>query len=127
MRQNRLIKIAITLIFTIINMVAFGQAKPDEFSFMSFEMEKYDSKIVLNWTANDGGNSNYFEVERSSDGKKFKTIMVVLGSDPSKNGPDKFESAHKVPTKNKAYYRLKHINSEGIITFSSIKSPDYNY
>ena len=127
MRQNRLLKIAIALLFIINNMVVFGQMRQEEFRFTSFETEKNEGKVVLNWTTNEGEPSNYFEVERSLDGKKFRTIMVVLGPDPVKMEEENYKSIDKTSTKNKAYYRLKHINKEGIITFSLIKSTDFNH
>lgn len=117
---------AIALLFIINNMVGFGQVKQEQSSFSSFEVEKIDHKILLNWTINAVGTGNYFEVERSFDGKNFKTIMVVLGPDPSIKEKEKFEGIDKTKAKNKAYYRLKHINEEGVITFSSIKSPVFN-
>ena len=126
MTQNRLIKIVIVLLFIINNMVVMGQSKEDKFRFASFETDQIDNKIVLNWTINEEETSNCFEVERSFDGKKFRTIMYVLGPDPSMQVQEKFEIRDKITTKNKAYYRLKHINKEGIITFSPIKSPAFN-
>ena len=126
MTQNRLIKTVITLIFILNNMVVFGQVKQEIFSFASFETEKGDNKVVLNWTINEEEISNYFEVEKSFDGKNFKTIMYVLGPDPAIKGKEKFESIDKTKTNKRSYYRLKHINKEGIITFSPIQSPAFN-
>ena len=123
MRQNRFIKIVITVFFILNNMAVIGQAELNKFEFASFETAITKENIVLNWTVTGEGISNYFEVERSFNGKNFKTIMYVLGPDPSTKEKDKFEGIYKITRNTKTYYRLKHINREGIVTFSPVKSP----
>ena len=110
----------------ISNLAVSGQVSQDDFTFSSFEIGGNGQNIALNWTVNKVEKSNYFEVERSIGGKKFKTIMIVLGPNPSKRTEESFNSSIKNSIKNKRYYRLKHINEEGIITFSPIKTPEFN-
>ena len=67
-------------------------------------------------------NTNYFEVEKSTDGKNFKTVAYVLGADPTKTDCECFGCFDKVTGKAKeSYYRLKHVNTNGSVQFSEVR------
>ena len=49
---------------------------------------KNQNKVSVNWSTDNATPTNYFEVEKSSDGKNFKTVAYILGADPSKTDCD---------------------------------------
>lgn len=126
MMQKRLLKTTIIFIFLLINLAVFGQSKNEKLQFESFEVERMRDRVDVKWTVNEGEIDGHFEVERSFDGRKFKTIMYVLGSDPATEESGNYGSFDKFSTKFKLYYRLKQVNNSGEIAFSDIKSPAIN-
>src|SRR5690242_2919255 len=94
----------------------------DKINITQFQVIKKDNKVVINWTTAKDSPTNYFEVERSADGKNFKTVAYVLGADPTKTDCECFGCFDKVSTKGgKSFYRLKHVNTDGDVQFSEVK------
>ena len=73
------------------------------------------NRISVKWVTESSAKTNYFEVQRSEDGKNFKTVALVLGPDPKKSEHE-FEYVDKVKatTAQKVYYRLCHVNTNGV-------------
>jgi len=96
---------------------ASGQIK-----ITKFEVVKEQNKVLIEWSTDKTSETNYFEVEKSSDGKNFKTVAYVLGADPTKTECECFGCFDKVTGKAKdSYYRLKHVNTNGDVQFSEVK------
>ena len=96
---------------------ASGQIK-----ITKFEVVKEQNKVLIEWSTDKTSETNYFEVEKSSDGKNFKTVAYVLGADPTKTDCECFGCFDKVTGKAKdSYYRLKHVNTDGDVQFSEVK------
>lgn len=110
----------VTLIFLWLPVFGFSQVGEYTLKFEKFEVYKKDTRVILEWTV--AKESNYFEIEKSADGKNFKTIMYVMGANPAAKEENQFEGKLQV-TKQKMYYRLKHIGTDGMISYSAIKSP----
>ena len=88
----------------------------------NFQIVKEQNKVAIKWATDKASQTNYFEVERSNDGKNFKTIAYVLGADPTKSDCECFGCFDKISGKSKeSYYRLKHVNTNGNVQFSEIK------
>lgn len=87
----------------------------------NFHVEKKNNKVDINWSTSNSG-TNYFELEKSIDGKNFKTVALVLGADPTKIDCNCYGCFDKIKSSSKElYYRLKHINTNGSIEFSEVK------
>jgi hypothetical protein len=88
----------------------------------SFQVVKEQNKVAIKWATDKTSPTNYFEVERSNDGKNFKTVAYVLGADPTQTDCECFGCFDKITGKSKeSYYRLKHVNTNGNVQFSEIK------
>ena len=88
----------------------------------SFQVVKEQNKVAIKWATDKASQTNYFEVERSNDGKNFKTVAYVLGADPTKTDCECFGCFDKITGKAKeSYYRLKHVNTNGNVQFSEVK------
>lgn len=88
----------------------------------SFEVVKAQNKVMIEWSTDKASKTNYFEVEKSTDGKNFKTVAYVLGADPTKSGCECFGCFDKVAGKAKeSFYRLKHVDMNGNIQLSEVK------
>jgi trimeric autotransporter adhesin len=90
----------------------------------NFTVYAKDAKIVIDWATDAAAATNYWEVQRSTDGTQFSAIALVLGADPRQEG-DKYQYMEKLKdTKNAtAYYRLRHIGADGKEQLSNIIQP----
>jgi len=98
------------------------KATQAEINITSFQVAKAQNKVVIKWATDSASKTNYFEVEKSIDGKNFKTVAYVLGADPAQKDCDCFGCFDKIIGKAQtSYYRLKHVNSDGNVQFSEVK------
>ncbi|HMK05620.1 MAG TPA: T9SS type A sorting domain-containing protein [Ferruginibacter sp.] len=83
-----------------------------------------DHKATANWTTETEVNHDRFELERSFDNTNFKTVALILGP-KSSNGETKYyeytDKSSELSNKKIAYYRLKQIDIDGKVTYSTIK------
>jgi hypothetical protein len=122
MKKNRLFRVIFVMIFVAFSLGSKAQnVQRSKVGITNFHVEKNKDKVNINWST---GNSrtNYFEVEKSKDGKNFKTIAYVLGADPTKTDCDCYGCFDKINSKFKElYYRLKHVDTNGSVEFSEVK------
>ena len=119
-----LFRMAIAMVFTALSFGCNAQnAQQQKINIINFNVVKNQNKVDINWSTDKSVTANYFEVEKSNDGKNFKTVAYVLGPDPSKTDCDCYGCFDKITTNSKeSYYRLKHVDSNGIVEFSEVKS-----
>ena len=77
-----------------------------------------DNKVTLNWTVAENETVDYFEVERSFDGKTFTTDAVALGTD--KPGKEAYIFQETVNNPVKVFYRLKMYDKSKAVDYSRI-------
>jgi hypothetical protein len=75
------------------------------------------NKIELQWMVNENQEVNQFEIEKSIDGKNFKTAALVFGTD--KTNTDSYMFYEKAADK-KISYRIKITDNNGAISYSDI-------
>lgn len=95
----------------------------DQISSKSFSLLgniNKNKKVTLNWTIAENESINNFEIERSTNGRDFKTIAVFLTSE--KNGIENYLFYETVKT-GKVMYRLKIITKQNCIAYSSVIKP----
>ena len=119
MKKNSIIQWVVIVLFALTAFPAQAQDNTNiQITRFELKMEKAH-KVNINWATDDKVETNYFEVERSTDGEVFKTVALVFGPDPVKEG-DQYESFDKISGR-KAYYRLKHVSLDGTLQYSSVK------
>ena len=123
MKKNILFKTAIAVLFIASSFVVNAQkSHQPEINIIDFNVVMSQNKVNINWSTDKANPTNYFEVEKSSDGKNFKTVAYVLGADPARTDCDCYGCFDKVSKNYKnSYYRLKHVDSEGVVEFSEVK------
>lgn len=114
-----LFRSAFILLFVAFSFEGNGQNK---IHIVDFKIVESQNKININWATDNAGVTNYFELEKSDDGKNFKTIALILGPDPSKSNCDCYGCDDKdMGSKKEFFYRLKHISVNGEVEFSETK------
>ena len=79
-----------------------------------FTVRAKEQKVVIDWKTGGTTIANYFAIQKSTDGKNFKTVALVLGPDPKQKNGNCYACFDKYIAKNKqSYYRLVHIDTDG--------------
>jgi hypothetical protein len=88
------------------------------------------NSVFINWVTVSELNNSHFEVERSTDMKSFKTVAMVLDgfAATGTNGKTyKFKEAAGEVSKGKTvYYRLKQIDNNNQVHYSSVMAVQMN-
>lgn len=82
-----------------------------------------NSQTQLKWTTATEMNNNYFDVERSVDGKIFTKITTVVSSATNGNSTISLNYAYADDVsgfKSTIYYRLKQVDKDGKYTYSNV-------
>ncbi len=77
-----------------------------------------NNKVTLNWTVADNEIANYFEIERSFNGRDFTTVGVVFASE--KMGTENYTYYETTSGTDKVMYRLKMIDKNHEVDYSRI-------
>jgi hypothetical protein len=77
-----------------------------------------NNKVTLNWTVADNETVHSFEVERSTNGRDFTTVGVVLASE--KFGNENYMFYETVTNTDKVMYRLRMIDKGHDVDYSRI-------
>jgi hypothetical protein len=84
---------------------------------VDFSGQLASNKAELKWTVDENEAGDRIEMERSFDGKNFTTASVIFTS--AKTGRETY-SYRETMTQPIGYYRLKLINKNGVVTYSSV-------
>lgn len=87
---------------------------------LSFEAQKKDKDVLLNWRTTNEQNTSHFDVQRSTDGKQFLTIGTV--HEQQKTTINDYDFIDKNLPTGTLYYRLEQLDKDGKTTFSPIRS-----
>jgi hypothetical protein len=86
-------------------------------NFISFNGQKSDNNVWLNWKTENESNVVQYFVERSGDGRSFTNIATIPARNQSSNS---YGFADKFPLAKNNYYRIRSIEKDGISMFSPI-------
>ena len=102
-------------IFTIVLNSSGLIAEKHTINVTEFTVSAKAQKVIIDWKTDGATATNYFAVQKSTDGVSFKTVALVLGPDPRQTNGDYYAFSDKyVPKAAKhSYYRLVHIDADG--------------
>jgi hypothetical protein len=105
------------------NLTTAGTILP--ISLMNFSAALQDTKAFLTWQTASEINSDYFNVQRSTDGLNFSTIGKIAAAKNSisvnaYNYVDAFNENQQQT--NNLYYRLQEIDQDGSFTYSDVRT-----
>lgn len=89
----------------------------------AFTLSIKEQKVLITWNTDGKATTNYFAIQKSTDGVNYKTVVLVLGPDPKQKDSDCYGCFDKyVPkTAKHSYYRLVHIDTDGNEQISEAK------
>ncbi len=86
---------------------------------LSFTASEIDDSIVLQWNTALDPNNDYFNIEKSSDGKAFAEIGTMKGAGNSTQ-TNLYTFTDKNPFQAINYYRLKQVDVDGNFAYSKV-------
>lgn len=105
------------------NFTEDGQVLPIELLF--FKASKGSNKISLSWATATEVNFDYFDIEKSSDGKNFQSIAKVSGHGTTNERQD-YALDDEKPYIGKNYYRLKSVDYDGYTEYFNVVLVDFD-
>ncbi len=97
----------------------FDALLPIELSFFKATLDNHQNTLLIWQTASEINNER-FQIERSSDGRTFKTIGETAGAGNSSELRD-YQFTDERPLIGKNYYRIKQIDFDGSFDYSPIE------
>ncbi len=91
--------------------------------YTTLNANTYENGVQVNWVTEFERDNSYFEVERSFDGSSFTTVGMVLDAENVVNNSRSYrfkDNAAILKSKSIVYYRLKQVDVNGTITYSSV-------
>ena len=88
-------------------------------SWLSFTGTEQGKTVLLNWATASESNNDHFEIERSTNGMQYTTIgQVAAAANPAIRNDYQFTDIN--PLRGLAYYRLKQVDRDGRIRYSTV-------
>ena len=88
---------------------------------IAFSARTDGKKVTLTWTTESEQNNDRFEVEKSTDGRGWRSIATVKGSGTT-NQARNYTSYDDQPATGTNYYRLKQFDLDGKFSISDVRS-----
>jgi hypothetical protein len=79
-----------------------------------------ENNVQLKWSTASEINSDYFQIERSKDGKYFQSIGRVKAAGNTANRVD-YTYIDNAPFAGSSYYKLKQVDFDGTSTYSKVR------
>ncbi|MCF0063211.1 T9SS type A sorting domain-containing protein [Dyadobacter chenwenxiniae] len=89
-------------------------------TLLEFKAKKEGSAASLNWSTTYESNSDYFNVEHSSNAKDWNTLSKITAANQS-NGLKNYGFSHGSPAAGTNYYRLKMVDKDQSYAYSTIR------
>ena len=89
--------------------------------FADFTARSHNGTVQLDWTTATELNNDYFQVERSADGREFTALGKVNGNGNSETFLN-YTFTDREPLTGASYYRLRQVDYDGTEAFSHIVS-----
>jgi hypothetical protein len=97
----------------------FGGILPVKFN--SFEAINMGPINQLIWKTSEEINNDYFQIERSSDGINWTSILNIEGAGRDSRTIRRYERFDDAPLKGINYYRIKTVSSDERISYSDVR------
>lgn len=105
--------------------VLSDQDNPLPVELLDFSTKQSSSTVDIYWTTASEVNSDYFEIQRTSDGTKFETIGTTKAAGFSTSLINYLHN-DAAPLSGVSYYRLKSVDLDGKFEYSALKAVYFN-
>ncbi len=95
---------------------AINSSIPLPITLLSFQGSLSKNEAQLQWNVADNHTGDFFEVEKSNDGKNFSTAAVIATTQVQGNASYQYKESAQTST----YYRLKIVNKDRSVSYSKV-------
>ena len=94
---------------------------------LTFSGKIIDEAVELFWSTLTESKSNYFDIEKSTDGSHFEYLFTIPSKSTNGNSSTQlyYTATDGSINENTTYYRLKHVDTDGEFTMSKLISVNY--
>jgi hypothetical protein len=94
---------------------------------LSFSGKIIDDAVELSWNTATESKSNYFDIEKSTDGSHFEYLFTIPSKSSNGNSTTQlnYSAIDGSIKENTTYYRLKHVDFDGKFSMSKLISVNY--
>ena len=96
------------------------QAELLPIDLLDFDVIKKEKSVHLKWTTREEINNDYFEIQKSTDTKKWNNIVKIKGKG-NDNSFNHYEYTDIFPLPGISYYRLRQTDYNGAFKYSKVK------
>jgi hypothetical protein len=107
------------------NTVSVIITTPVPVSFLGLKARKQEKKVLLEWSTASELNSDYFELQRSSDATNFTSTLGKLNAAGSSSSIKNYAITDAQPLSNWNYYRVKQVDKDGKTAYSNIAAINF--
>lgn len=79
---KKIICLLLILVFVFGTAKAQSAAANSKITITNFKVYEKNNQLIIDWKTNGVVDANYWQVQRSEDGKEYATIALVFGPDP---------------------------------------------
>ena len=94
-------------------------------TFSSFTAQKQDKTVKLHWTTEQEFNSSHFIIERSADGRTWKSLASIAAAGNSNNHLA-YIAYDNLPLTGTSYYRIKEVDNDGRLQVSVVRPVNFD-
>jgi fibronectin-binding autotransporter adhesin len=94
-----------------------GNSTPLPVELTDFSAHQKGDNVILAWETSSEHNNDYFEIQKSIDGKKFFSLGQVKGAGDTTT-PESYSFKDKSISTGHSYYRLKQVDFDGASSLS---------
>jgi hypothetical protein len=92
---------------------------------VNFSAEREGNITTLVWSTSEESNSDYFDVQRSEDGKEWEKLKTIAAKGES-SVEAHYSTVDENPMSGSNFYRLKMVDKDGSFAFSKIRSVEFD-
>lgn len=108
--------------FSTFGFVSATTAVPLPIKLLNFSAVKNNSNALLNWQTGVEQNSDYFEIEHSSNGSDWQ----FLGKVYTRGSNSTYSYTHNNPANGLNMYRLKMVDKDGTLSYSPVRTLNFD-
>ncbi|WP_254412918.1 T9SS type A sorting domain-containing protein [Dyadobacter diqingensis] len=107
--------------FSPFTIASTDASNPLPVKLVKFSVQKENETALLQWSTTEEINSDRFEIEHSTDARKWEKLSEVSAAEESKS-LFSYHFTHLTPFPGSNYYRLKMVDLDGSFAYSKIET-----
>ncbi|WP_324671546.1 T9SS type A sorting domain-containing protein [Hymenobacter sp. GOD-10R] len=108
----------------LVDDVLISSNSPLPVELVRFTAEAQEKNVALHWITASEKNSDYFEVQRSTNGEIFAAIGKVQGEGTT-SSISNYLFTDRAPVNGLAYYRLRQVDLDGTESYSPVQAVEW--